>query len=384
VVDNIASFGGDPDRITFNGASAGAASVRVHLGSPMSIGKFHGAITMSNLGGGVGLGLDGNYATQYSAYPTIEQAFNLSSALFGEAGCNQTDNNEKVTCLKTLDAGAIVNLTTAARYVVQDGRYITTPELLVDGPSANTANVPVMFGIAANDGASFSTYPKTPVTNETAGVMQGLSISETEANRVISSGLFPYYNTGNTTLDAFNVSQRVATDSQFRCVNQASAFAGATTGAFRAAYYFETDRTDAPGGYDPNGLGGPPSSPDFPRGNPNLPYFRLHSSDQDRQFGFLQTIREPADLFSVQMTVGHFAEFIRSGQPNPSETYLRIRGYDAVLQGLRQAGPWEPIRSEQGPIRKLDWPGSSADFVDKPQCAFLNYSITYYTSGDRR
>ena len=60
---NIASFGGDPRQITINGESAGAGSVRVLLGSPPAIGKYQGAIAMSNLGGGVTLGLSDDYAT---------------------------------------------------------------------------------------------------------------------------------------------------------------------------------------------------------------------------------------------------------------------------------------------------------------------------------
>jgi len=60
VLANIASFGGDPKQITITGESAGAASVRVHLGSAQCIGKFQGAIAMSDLGGGIDLGEPSN------------------------------------------------------------------------------------------------------------------------------------------------------------------------------------------------------------------------------------------------------------------------------------------------------------------------------------
>ncbi|KAG6460516.1 hypothetical protein O3G_MSEX012036 [Manduca sexta] len=44
---NIATFGGDPDRVTITGSGAGAASVMLHMISPMSKGLFHQAISMS-------------------------------------------------------------------------------------------------------------------------------------------------------------------------------------------------------------------------------------------------------------------------------------------------------------------------------------------------
>ncbi|XP_023309808.1 venom carboxylesterase-6-like isoform X5 [Anoplophora glabripennis] len=44
---NIKGFGGDPNRVTILGQSAGACSVMYHMVSPKSIGLFHGAIAMS-------------------------------------------------------------------------------------------------------------------------------------------------------------------------------------------------------------------------------------------------------------------------------------------------------------------------------------------------
>ncbi|KAB5582799.1 Alpha/Beta hydrolase protein [Coniochaeta sp. 2T2.1] len=375
VVANIASFGGDPNRITINGGSAGAASVRVLLGSPKSIGLFHGAIAMSNLGGGFSLGIQGDYATQYSAYPTIEGSYQLSRDLFGQAGCNQTNLDAAIACLKGVDGSTLVSLPTVARYIVQDGVYVTTPQLEVKGRSDKTAYVPVIFGIARDDGSSFCKVPQNP-SSEREGIQQSLQISAAYAQSVVDSGLFPYHDTGNVTLDSFNVSQRISTDIQFRCIDQASAYAGATTGAFPAAWYYEADRTGY--GYDPNGLGGPPATPGYPLGNPNLPYFRTHGSDQNWAFEWPFLVRDAADLYSIQLSGALYSNFIREGQPNPSDAWLAARGYETVRQGIKAAGEWPAIKSKEGPIRHLDWPGLNSPFVDVEQCKWLNYSIEYY------
>ena len=47
VHDNIASFGGDPNQVTLMGESSGAASVGLHLFSPISKDLFQRAILQS-------------------------------------------------------------------------------------------------------------------------------------------------------------------------------------------------------------------------------------------------------------------------------------------------------------------------------------------------
>ncbi|KAH0281186.1 carboxylesterase family protein-like protein, partial [Aureobasidium melanogenum] len=379
VLKNIASFGGDPSKIVINGESAGAGSVRTLLGSPKAIGKFRGSIAMSNLGGGVDLGLTGDYATTYSSFLTPAESYARSEALFGEIGCNQTTLDARISCLRAAPAQTIVNAATVARYVVQDGTYVDTETLDVYNRNGSAANVNTIWGTTANDGASFSTYPTTPVTSELEGIMAALGISQAYAQSIIDSGLFPYYDTGNVTLDSFNVSQRVATDNQFRCIDEATVYAGVESGAFKTSYFYQMQRTS--GGYDPNNLGGPPVEPGYPYGNPEKPYFKLHGSDMPWVFGNLNPLRDANDLKSVQLESGYFAAFVRSLDPNPPASYLQVRGYTNTTQGVKESGPWQPVANAKGPMKLLDFPSLTADFQDLPQCAFLNYSISYYIDG---
>lgn len=137
-------------------------------------------------------------------------------------------------------------------------------------------------------------------------------------------------------------------------------------------------------GYDPNNLGGPPVTPGYPHGNPNLPYFKLHGSDMPWVFGTLSTIRDPNDLYSEQLVSGYFAEFVRSRQPNPSIAYLSARGYTKTIQAILETGLWPELMGKQGPMKLMDYPARTSPFLDVPQCAFLNYSLSYYVEGGKR
>ncbi|KAK4891263.1 hypothetical protein LTR27_010065 [Elasticomyces elasticus] len=380
-INNIAAFGGDPNQITIVGSSAGGASVRTLLGSPPAIGKFQGGIAQSSLGGGVTLGLPSNYATSYASYLTVEEGYELAGQqIFHGAGCNATSLDAQIACLAAYDPVALVGLPTIADKMVQDGTFVNTEQLIVTERNASTAHVPVIFGTAADDGSSFSTYPKgNNITSELEGIQVELGISEYYAQSIIDSGLFPYYDTGNKTLDSFNVSQRIATDTQFRCIDEATVYTGAVSGAFERAYYYQSQRTEY--GYDPNNLGGPPVTPGYPYGNPNLPYFRVHGSDNGWSFENLPVFRDAADLYSLQLEGSYYSWFAKTGEPNAPLAYLKARGYQTVIEGQRASGPWDPVQGMQGPVKLLDWPSVSSDFIDKPQCAFLNYSLTYYIDG---
>lgn len=103
----------------------------------------------------------------------------------------------------------------------------------------NTAYVPIIFGVAEDDGASVGSYSKT-CTTEAECLEQNLYISPYYSQDAIDSGLFPLYDTGNITADSVNVSVRIDTDLVWRCAGEATVYAGAESGAVPAAYFYES------------------------------------------------------------------------------------------------------------------------------------------------
>ncbi|KUM64196.1 hypothetical protein ACN42_g2899 [Penicillium freii] len=366
---NIQDFGGDPERVTIFGQSAGAASVRALLASPAARGKFAGAIMQSNLGGLA-------YGTTYSKYYTIAQAMDVvGNAILNETNC--TDAASPVECLRQLPASTIANLADSARYLVVDGVYLPSSELDLTN-SSSTANVPLMIGTMRDDGAAMIGYPASGQTLKSF-------LNESDLpDSVAPSKLFPVPSTANATLDIFNTSSRIATDGMFRCIDEATAHSGARTHIFPDIFYYEFNRSYQMPGYSPNApVCNAPITDEFPNGDPREEYFKCHSGELFYVFGSFRRqglpFRDEFDLPFGQYVLDSWASFARAAKPTPDLAFLKARGYDNTTREIELTGIWEPFGKESQ-LRLLQWPSKMRDLDELEQCRALKLSLDYFNS----
>ncbi|KAJ5208777.1 hypothetical protein N7449_003156 [Penicillium cf. viridicatum] len=366
---NIQNFGGDPDRVTIFGQSAGAASVRALLASPVARGKFSGAIMQSNLGGLA-------YGTTYSKYYTIAQAMDVvGNAILNETNC--TDAASPVGCLRQLPASTIANLADSARYLVVDGVYLRSSELDLTN-SLSTANVPLMIGTMRDDGAAMIGYPESGQTVKSFLNESGLPDS------IAPSQLFPVPSTANATLDIFNTSSRIATDGMFRCIDEATAHTASRTHIFPDIFYYEFNRSYQMPGWSPNApVCNAPITDEFPNGDPRQEYFKCHSGELFYVFGSFRRqglpFRDEFDLPFGQYVLDSWASFARVANPTPDLAFLKARGYDNTTREIELTGIWEPFGKESQ-LRLLQWPSKTRGLDELEQCRALKLSLDYFNS----
>ncbi|KAK4239846.1 Alpha/Beta hydrolase protein [Achaetomium macrosporum] len=367
VRDNIHNFGGDKDRVTIFGQSAGAASVRALLASPRAEGKFSSAIMLSNLGGI-------NYGTTYSRYYTIDEEVAVAAnPILAATNCTHAPSH--VDCLRSLPAHTLTQLSNPARFLVVDGTYLTTRELPLTGPRSP---VNLMMGITRDDGAPFLSFPHNTTNQSAYLASQGFSVPPAHLFPVIPA-------TGNQTLDLYTSSSRLATDGIFRCIDQATTHAGVNSGRFPSIYYYEFNRTYQTTGWPGTDVCEPRATNSHPQGDPlNTSYLRCHSGELYYVFGNLhrqgRPMRDAGDLPFEQFVLDSFVAFMRRGDPNPDRGYLRARGYGNTLALVERAGTeWRPSTRARKTVRILDWPRSvDSGFREVEQCLALGLGLDYY------
>lgn len=155
VRDNISAFGGDSEKVTIFGESAGSFDVCAHMVSPLSRGLFHRAISQS---GGCSIGVR-----------TTAEATAAADAVSAAVGCDVAAN--ELACLRAVPVPELLDAAAGPAEgsevdlgVSVDGGFLPLhPRALLD--AGEIPKVPWMLGANAEEGSIFF-IGSTPITTD--------------------------------------------------------------------------------------------------------------------------------------------------------------------------------------------------------------------------